>query len=208
MLYKTLYKSTMNNSTKENFKKLSMFNSLIHSTCISIISILYLYKSIDLETIKVCYVISIYYFIIDYVFVLNYAYLKEEICFFFHHIITSYILYVFIYENNEETELNKIIAQGFTSEIPIIFLNINWFLIKYKKQNTTIFRIFDHLMIITYFLFRICNFTYILIMNYYKYKFIIKLFTIVYFMNCIWFTILLKRFQKNCLKYKERLKKD
>ena len=194
--------------TKDNVKKLSMFNSLVHSTLVSVNSGLYLFNYIDLNIIKKFYVISIYYFIIDYIIILNYYDLKDKICFFFHHLITSYILYVFLYENDEKDDLNKVIAQGFTAEFPIIFLNINWFLIKYKKQNTTLFRICDHLTIITYFIFRICNFTYLLFVNYYKYEFIINLFSIVYAMNAIWFTILLKRFQRNCLKYNGDYKKE
>ena len=189
--------------TNDNVKKLSMFNSLVHSILVSINSSLYLCNYIDLNTLKKYYAISIYYFIIDYIIILNYYDLKDKICYFFHHLITSYILYIFLYENEEDDELNKVIAQGFTAEFPIIFLNINWFLIKYKKQNTKLFRVCDHLTIITYFIFRICNFTYLLFVNYYKYEFIIKLFSIVYAMNAIWFAILLKRFQCNCLKYKK-----
>ena len=187
--------------TYKNIKLITMFNSLVHSLLVSINSILYLLNYIDFNTIKKYYIFSITYFIIDYLIILKYFDLKNKIAFFFHHLISSYVLYIFVFINKEDQILNNLIAQCFTSEFPIIFLNINWFLIKYKKQNTKLFKICNHTTIITYFLFRICNFTYILFMNFYKYKFLIRLFSIIYFLNCIWFVMLFKRFKITNLKY-------
>ena len=191
--------------TSKTIKPITMFNSLVHSLLVSINSSLYLLNYIDFNTIKKYYIFSITYFIIDYLIILKYFDLKNKIAFFFHHLISCYVLYIFVFVNKEDKKLNNLIAQCFTSEFPIIFLNINWFLIKYKKQNTKLFKICNHTMIITYFLFRICNFTYLLLyllfMNFYKYKIFIGLLLIIYLLNCIWFVILFKRFKITNLKY-------
>lgn len=181
--------------TTNNMKKVAMFNSLVHSMVVSVSSMLYICDFINLELIKNFYIFSICYFILDYIIVLNYYDLKNKIVYFFHHGISAYILYCFINQN----DYNKLIPIGLTSEIPIIFLNINWFLIKYGKRNTNLFKIIDYITVITYLIFRICNFTYILFVNYYiygnTYNHISKIFIIIYILNCIWFIGIYKRFK-------------
>jgi len=181
--------------TTKQMKQFAMFNSLVHSSIVSVSSVLYICDYIDLDLIKNFYIFSICYFILDYLIILNYYDLKNKIIYFFHHTIASYILYCFINQN----DYNKLIPIGLTSEIPIIFLNINWFLIKYKKQNTILFTVIDYISIITYFIFRICTFTYILFANYYiygnTYNNISKIFNIIYILNCMWFIGIYKRFK-------------
>ena len=195
--------------TPKTIKFISIINSLIHSFLISFVSILYLLNYVCFNTIKKYYIFSITYFIIDYIIILIYFDLKNKIVFLFHHFISIYCLYIFVFEIKKDDNLNNLIVQAFTSELPIIFLNINSLLIKYKNRNTKIFKISNYLMIITYFLFRICNFTYILFLNYYKYDFLNKLFSIIYMLNCIWFVLLFKRFQNDKLNYhNEKYKKN
>ena len=138
--------------SSKNIKEITMFNSLVHSLLVSINSILYLLNYIDFNTIKRYYIFSITYFIIDYLIILKYFDLKNKIAFFFHHLISCYFLYIFVFINKEDQILNNLISQSFISEFSIIFLNSNWFLVKYKKENTKLFKICNHTMIITYFL--------------------------------------------------------
>ena len=183
-------------------KVLSFFTSLLHSSFIGILSLLYTVNYLDENLLKIrnYYFVSVFYFVFDYILVLIAYDLKHKIVLAIHHTISLYVLYVFISMKDEE--LSKVIVQAFTSEIPLIFFNINWFMIKSNMANTKLFKISDTLLLINYFLFRVCNFSYIIYYYYAKFEIISKLFLIIYTLSVYWFFVICKLYYRKNIKLK------
>ena len=90
-----------------------------------------------------------------------------------------------------------LVSQGLIGEITNIPLYGGWLLLKINKQNTWYFKANALTLLITYFIFRICNFSNILYKSVIKFDVIPSVITSgILYMNVNWFKLLLRKFFK------------
>ena len=88
----------------------------------------------------------------------------------------------------------KYVSKLFLAEISTIFLNKSWFLYKLKLTNTQKFKKYSVLLLTTFFIFRVCNVTYIDYLLYLEGKEKYWKITIPFtFLNYYWFGKLLRK---------------
>jgi TLC domain. len=76
-----------------------------------------------------------------------------------HHAILIYTIFKLNYTNDYILNHNiPIIAKLYLAEICVIFMNINWLLIKLEKKDTLSFKISNLLLKVSYYIFRVHNF--------------------------------------------------
>jgi len=151
-----------------NSKKIVLFTyycSTYHCVKTSINSVLFLMNLITLKDCHMTIVGSMAYAFVDLlIMTIYYEQFKKiwKIYVFHHGIMMLSPLYIYYVSSNEVLSATRTFAQLYLSEIPVITLNLNWFLIKFEKDRGYLFRISSAITLINYFLFRIVNFTYLI----------------------------------------------
>ena len=176
---------------------LSYMISLYHSVIVSYNSINYLCYS-NFNNFYITF--SITYFIADLYVINNMSYLKKnKIPMTIHHIIT--ILGGFYFHSIEfSNEKNLVYSLLSLSEISTIFFNICWYIIKFNYQYTKIYKIFNTLTKISYFIFRILNFPLLIYLFYlYEYNFLFILQIPLTILSFYWFCKNINRDEKKNL---------
>jgi len=172
----------------------SYTSSTIHASTMSIFNGLYLFDLIDRPLLNCIYLYGIGYMGADLAIIYyDKKFRKEAINYTFHHSIAiaseiAMINYVLPYYSNVYVPIM------FMAEINVPIMNYCWYLIHTGRQNTKLFKIAGGLNLLLYFIFRICNFTYM----YYKLYSInntLSLFpmTFITVLNYFWFYKLVKR---------------
>lgn len=178
--------------------------SSIHSIILSVSCILYLVNVLNIAQIFTVYYFSIAYFMGDLIIIFlnmifNKKFSKEDMVFIIHHFITSMMeLYVIISKNKDNIkDLMFYLNGGLIAELPVIFLNIIWFMknnvINYYDKP--LFKISFALLWINYLIFRFINVNYLcisLIQNNLIFEFLLS--SPVAMMNNYWFYKLTKIF--------------
>ena len=167
--------------------------STIHAFLMSVCVISYFkYNIIDYSYYKY----SLGYFISD-TYILKNSNFDDKIKFYIHHSIPIIIL--FFYLNNYYNFIknaDEYVIYMYITEIPIITLNLNWFLIHTNNQDTLLFKILLFFTVILYFLCRIVNLTLILF-YFYNNEFILFFpILIIGFLNYLWFFKLIEKIRK------------
>lgn len=173
--------------------------STLHAIFISTNSILYLNNHIS----KTSYINSLYYtyyYMISDIFIMHKVNYFKKIRTFMtiHHLLLVYNIIKVSNNLIQHNNITHIVARLFLAEIAVIFMNMNWFLIKFSKKNTNAFVISNSLFKVSYYIFRILNFSKIMLNymkeeeNYYRNKEFLSL-AIIVILNYYWFfNILLK----------------
>ena len=179
-----------------NLKFYSYIFSTLHAMLMSICVINYFRNNIiDNSFFKY----SLGYFISD-TYILKNSNFDEKIKFYIHHSIP--ILILICYLNNYFRYVkyaDKYIIYMYITEIPIVTLNLNWFLIKTNNENTVLFNIIMFLTVTLYFLCRIVNLT-ILLFDFYNNIFILFFpVLIITILNYLWFYKLIIKVKEKIL---------
>ena len=151
--YTIKYLPILNNN---NLKFYSYIFSTLHATLMSINVLLYFSFNIICRSL---YTYSLMYFISD-LYIIKYLNIQDKYKFYIHHLIP--IIVLILYLNNYFNFIqnrDEIVMRMYITEIPIITLNICWFLIQTNKDNTFIFKILQILTYILYFFCRVVNLT-------------------------------------------------
>lgn len=146
----------------------SYIYSTLHALHISITSILHLNGIINTEMYKYTLLYTFLYMITDVnIMYKTNDFKKIRMPMSIHHLIIA--LSIYKYWNNKfdlsncvsynYPDMSYILARLLLAEIAVIFMNTNWFLIKLKKTSTNMFVISNTLFKISYFIFRVCNFS-------------------------------------------------
>lgn len=144
------------NLNNSSYNKLTSYiNSCVHAKIVYVLSFLFLINVIDVSIWKICLDITRGYCFYDTLMVLfNDPYDYQTLI---HHIflfIGTYSYYITLYPHQT--------AIALLSEITNQFLYIGWLLIKKDLKDTIYFKINGMILLISFFLFRIINFTYLL----------------------------------------------
>lgn len=134
--------------------------STIHATLITIVSILGLLNIIGPSLIKYGYHYTCGYMISDLIFIYttNY-YKKQRFNFTIHHMIL--IIFIILKNNNWVDVNNNIIMQAFLAEKTVPTFNYCWYLIHTDRSNTFSLKLCSFLTLTNYFIFRVCNLSYL-----------------------------------------------
>lgn len=149
-----------------NSKKIVLFTyycSTYHCIKTSIYSVLFLMNLITLKDCHMTLIGSMAYAFVDLLIMTIYYEQFKKIwkIYVIHHSIMMFSpLYIYYLPVDQVIAGSKMFAQLYLSEIPVITLNLNWFLIKFEKDRGYMFRISNVLTLLNYFIFRIINFTY------------------------------------------------
>lgn len=141
-------------------KFVSWFNGTLHVIIIFSAAILFLRNHLSIYTWRITLCASIGFFLSDLTIIPDYSSsLEEALGMLIHHI--SVIFYLTLGMFLRQT--NKVLAQGLLSEItnPILFLG--WLLIKMNLQHSIWAKIVAALLLVTYAVCRVFNFSYIYI---------------------------------------------
>jgi hypothetical protein len=107
----------------------------------------------------------------------------------FHHgIMILSPLYSYYAPSSKALVVAKTMSQLYLSEIPIITLNLNWFLIKFEMNRNYLFKISDSITLSNYFVFRIVNFSYVIPTVLKTIPIAIVLNVLLILLNLYWFT--------------------
>lgn len=190
-----------------NFEFTAMYASSIHSVFITIGVVLYIYNYITrIQTITQIFSVSLGYYLSDLVYVLY-----SRINFWqyiIHHIIVIYLIY-YALSFNSLNELYKLyfyieyMAYALLSEMAVLPLNICWYYKNTGKSFKSITFIASSIfLVITYYFYRVINFTILFIhligLEYYGIC-VISLPIII--LNYYWFT-------KICIIFHNKIKNE
>jgi hypothetical protein len=187
-LKKTSLQKFLNFSDKDYSKLFGYINSCIHANIIYISSFLFLLNIIDFSIWIQCFDIIRGYCFYDFLLILynnpfDYQMIIHHIIFF----IGTYNNYIFKYPSQ--------MAIGLLSEISNQFLYFGWFLIKKKLDYTKLFQINAIFLLISFFIFRVLNFSYF---SFFIFQhcdlFENILFLPITLLNYYWFYLLLRKF--------------
>ena len=127
------------------------------------------------------------YFIYDTIAMLYFDF-KNSLLFYIHHLLFIITYHYFNdYYNIYKYELNNF----FLCEISQIFLIHCWLSLTFFRKKY--FKINAILLLITYFIFRILNFTYYTYISFVTNLYFSPIFLTIYSMNLYWFYLLLKK---------------
>lgn len=134
--------------------------STIHACVISSASIAYLTSAINENTYKFASLYSLSYLTSDIITMFREEKFKKmRNIMTLHHAILIYTIFKLNYTNDYILNHNiPIIAKLYLAEICVIFMNINWLLIKLEKKDTLSFKISNLLLKVSYYIFRVHNF--------------------------------------------------
>lgn len=159
---KSRYRSAIcsNNFTGDVSHLVSYTFSTIHATTVSTVSILNLLNLIDNSKMRYIYLLGLGYMVADLgIIYYDKKFRKDAIPYTLHHGITIASYYSII--NNLFPEyINSYAPLLLLSETNIPALNYSWYLIHTNRRETTLFKISSRLSILLYFIFRICNLSY------------------------------------------------
>ena len=172
---------------------ISYVNSTIHASTISVFNGLYLLDLIDRSLLNSVYLYGMGYMLADLIIIYNdRKFRKEAINLSFHHTLAIGAEYAMI-NNMFPYYSDTYVPIMFMAEINVPIMNYCWYLIHTDRQNTKLFRIAGGTNLLLYFVFRICNFTY---MSYKLYSInnMWSMFpmSIITTLNYIWFYKLVK----------------
>jgi hypothetical protein len=131
-------------------------------------------------------------------------YFKDYLFILFHHL--SFLLCLMISSNTQ------LLAQGLIAETTNFFLYTTWFLHKKKMNKDFLYKLCSILLYLSFFIFRILNFGYLLYiglndLSSFHYFEVISM-VIIYILNLNWFKLLsVKLFQILRNKHLEKIKK-
>ena len=143
----------------------SYLNSTIHASVLSVIVSLYLMDIVGIIWLENAFRFSIGYLLVDiiYIFDENVNYdmsIVTMMLTIIHHLLTiNYENLIFVVDDNLIELARYVLSRSLLSEFAIIPLNYAWYLINTKQTNSFKFNIASSITIISYFLFRIVNFT-------------------------------------------------
>ena len=167
--------------------------SVFHSLFLGSISFFYLFNLIDSNQWDIISGISLGYICFeskrclkdhDYVMILHHFIMCLSL-------LAPYIIYFgFLYI----PRIHYILARIFACEISNVFLWTAALMYKYKKTDNIIFKSFSLMSLVSYFMLRVVNFTYMLI-YFYNNNITISFYLMipVLMMNCHWFYLIAKR---------------
>lgn len=146
----------------------SMIFSTLHAIYISTNCLLYLTNVINTDNFIYGLNYTMYYMLTD-IFIMNY--IKDfntiRIPMSLHHFLIAYNIYKVKYELafpifniiTQKELIMYFISRLLLAEIAVIFMNANWFMLKFDRKKNIEFKVSNTLFKISYFIFRICNFT-------------------------------------------------
>jgi len=143
----------------------SYLNSTIHASVLSVIVSLYLMDIVGIIWLENAFRFSIGYLLVDiiYIFDENVNYdmsIMTTLLTIIHHLLTiNYENLIFVVDDNLIELARYVLSRSILSELAVIPLNYAWYLINTKQSNSFKFNIASSITIISYFLFRIVNFT-------------------------------------------------
>jgi hypothetical protein len=153
-------------SVNETHKLITYGFSTIHAAFMALCSTLYLYEIIDNYYIKQAFFISMTYYLADLFYIIDSTKKLKKLDYFVichHNVLIYYNLFVFIQNDIIlENQLLYYLNRGFIAEYSLVLLNYSWYLINTKQENTNKMIVSMILTIISYFITRIINFTFLL----------------------------------------------
>ncbi|SVE41202.1 uncharacterized protein METZ01_LOCUS494056 [marine metagenome] len=147
-----------NFSKRNNIHVASKINSCINAGFAVYYSINYLCGWSKIEDMEQMTLILRGYLIYDTINISYYSNNFDWNSIFVHHLSLFGASYVNLHEQSNAYYL----ARGLMGEFTNFFLYFGWFLLKFKKDKTKVFKINAYLLIILFFTFRASNFTHLL----------------------------------------------
>ena len=143
----------------------SYVNSTIHASVLSIIVSLYLMNMVSYIALENAFRFSIGYLLADIVYIfdekVNYDMpIVTMMLMIIHHLLTiSCENLIFVIDDNLIEVARYVLSRSMLAEFAVLPLNYAWYLINTKQKNSFKFDIASSITIVSYFLFRIVNFT-------------------------------------------------
>ena len=191
------------NYNKYNFSQKDFINfnmklvGLVHTIFICFNCYYFTTGKLDEDTFLERFDISKGYFIFDIFCMLYY---RNHIID-FEKLILHHLILILGLHSDKFALYPQFVSQGFFAEITNIPLLLGWFLIKKGKQNTILFYTNAFLLLLSFFIYRVYNFTDLFVKSlnltekYYEMAFVF----IIAILNIIWFIKLLDKFFKTLL---------
>uniref|UniRef100_A0A6C0E784 TLC domain-containing protein n=1 Tax=viral metagenome TaxID=1070528 RepID=A0A6C0E784_9ZZZZ len=176
-----------------NDKKIVLFTyycSTYHCIKTSIYTVLFLMDLITLKDGHMILIGSMAYAFIDLlIMTIYYEQFKKiwKIYLFHHGIMILCPLYIYYLPDNEIVLGTKTLVQLYLSEIPVITLNLSWFLVKFEMDRGYLFKMSNRITLINYGIFRIINFTYSFTFVYVVFPRAVIPLTLLTLLNIYWF---------------------
>lgn len=162
-------------------------NSVIHATIVVVMSVLFLFGSIDSETWIQCLEVTRGYCLYDTVMILYYT--PKDRNMIIHHLMLffgSYSNFISIYPEQ--------VAYGLLAESTNQHLYFGWLLIKKGRDKTWYFNANAVILLVMFLIFRVINFTYMFIFAVQNCSYIEPLAILpILLLNYYWFCLLLHK---------------
>lgn len=143
----------------------SYINSSVHASILGGVVSLYLLDMVSYIWLENVFRFSIGYLLADIIYLfddtINYDLsIVYTMLMIIHHILTiNYENIIFIIDDNLVVLARYILARFFLAELALIPLNYSWYLINTKQEKTLKFTFASSFTVISYFVFRVINFT-------------------------------------------------
>jgi hypothetical protein len=182
----TFLRNKINLSNNHYIQLITKINSIIHANIIVILSILFSFNIISVDTWAYWLNITRAYCLYDSLLILYYNPNKLMIL---HHFLLFYGTY-----SSFILKFPFQVAQGLLCESSNQHLHFGWFLIKKGKEKTLGFKINALILLVEFFLFRFLNFIYLTLFSlFYCDKIEFFILSLVTIMNIYWFSLLIKK---------------
>lgn len=192
---------------EERPKIIGYYVSTIHCLYMLLFSSLYLTGNMSIGALRVWVIPSSAYFFQDMVTLIQDRHLYRKLfkSYMVHHTVVLYGWYLTRQIDNPE-HLYYIIMAGLT-ECPLLFLNLSWFMHKFKSPRKYLLATVNFVAFVSYFLFRVVNLT--VVYRYMYSNFFWSLFlpsAPLVGLNYYWFFLLCKRGLGSL--FKKKIKKE